>query len=956
MRKSVIFVHDGYVNRQAMKTFLQILARDMMDKYGGRFEGVTVIFPNKRAGLFLAEELAKLIDRPVWMPEMVTLAEYVERHTGLRQADSLTLAIKLYKVYRKVTGTEERFEDFYFWGNMLLGDFDDVDKYLADARDLFSNLVALKKLESKFPYLTEEQVEAVKRFWDSFNPEKFSREQEEFLKVWNGLYGTYTAFREALEREGLCYEGMNERRFYEHIAEYEHPQQLVVAGFNALNACERGIFDYYRDAGVASFYWDYDVYYTADEHQEAGRYIRENLKRYPQTPDMGHFNHFLHNGKQVEYISVPSAVGQAKLLGQLTEHVQGENPRDTAVVLCDEQMLVPVLHSIPESIRKINVTMGYPAQKTSVAALVALLCDLKGYARREGKDTYYYYKPVVALLNHKLVREACPEGIARKTEEIARNNSVYVAERDLHLDPLTEAIFSSGEEKVTAYLLRVLDRLGRSEAGERAEPVEREFIFSIYTQIQHLQNVFEEEGIEPEEKLYTQLVGKVVGSISIPFSGEPLEGLQVMGLMETRMLDFKHLIVLSANEGTLPKTTLPSSFIPYNLRVGFRLPTPEHQDALFAYYFYRLLQRAQDVKILYTSGMKGVNGGEMSRFLYQMKYESGLPIRESSFQNRISAQNPREIAIPKTEEVMARLEEYTVGEEKALSPSALNIYMECPLRFYFRYVTGIEEKEELAEELDQRLLGNIFHACSQSLYETVPDGEVTAEAIDALLADEALMDEHIRRAYGEVYDEHVSRLLESGSNELVLSVVKKYLRQMLQYDRQVVPFRLLAMERRFHVPVAVGTGAGRRTVYVGGFIDRVDRTADAIRVIDYKTGKDRTDFKGIASVFDPENASRNKAAFQTMLYCLMFDHVHPSREPLVPGIYSTRLLFEKDYDCRLRCDGTAMADFRRFEEEYREELEALLARLFSTEVPFTQTEDGNKCKTCSYAGICRRGK
>ena len=245
--------------------------------------------------------------------------------------------------------------------------------------------------------------------------------------------------------------------------------------------------------------------------------------------------------------------------------------------------------------------MGYPAQKTSVAALVALLCDLKGYARREGKDTYYYYKPVVALLNHKLVREACPEGIARKTEEIARNNSVYVAERDLHLDPLTEAIFSSGEEKVTAYLLRVLDRLGRSEAGERAEPVEREFIFSIYTQIQHLQNVFEEEGIEPEEKLYTQLVGKVVGSISIPFSGEPLEGLQVMGLMETRMLDFKHLIVLSANEGTLPKTTLPSSFIPYNLRVGFRLPTPEHQDALFAYYFYRLLQfRKQSFKLFGT--------------------------------------------------------------------------------------------------------------------------------------------------------------------------------------------------------------------------------------------------------------------------------------------------------------------------------------------------------------------
>lgn len=605
------------------------------------------------------------------------------------------------------------------------------------------------------------------------------------MKVWDKLYDTYTNFREMLFQENLCYEGMNERYFCEHINTYEHPGQVLIAGFNALNACEKRIFGYYRDLGIASFYWDYDLYYTANEHQEAGHYIRENLKYFPNELGIGHFNNFLHNGKEVEYIAVPSSIGQAKLLDKVTGHLQGENPRDTAVVLCDEQMLIPVLHSIPERIRKINITMGYPAQKTSVAALVSLLCDLQRYAKREGKETFYYYKPVVALLNHKLVKELCPEEIYKITDYINRKNIVYVSEKSLHFNPLTEAVFSSEEESIPVYLLRILNLLIRSTVGQDTDPIEKEFIFSVYTQIQNLQNTFEEEGIVPETKLYTQLIGKVVNNITIPFSGEPLEGLQLMGLMETRMLDFKHLILISANEGILPKTTLPSSFIPYNLRVGFQLPTPEHQDALFAYYFYRLLQRAKDVKILYTSGVKGLNGGEMSRFLYQIKYESGLKVKESNFQNRISTQNPQEITIPKTENVMAVLRRYQESEEKTLSPSALNTYMDCPLRFYFKYIALIKEKEEIAEELDHRLLGNIFHECSLSLYETLPQEEITAEAIDTLLANDPLIEEHIRRAYLKVYDPRISKLLDSGSNELILSIIKKYIREMLQYDRRM---------------------------------------------------------------------------------------------------------------------------------------------------------------------------
>ncbi|MDE6451849.1 MAG: PD-(D/E)XK nuclease family protein, partial [Odoribacter sp.] len=527
-----------------------------------------------------------------------------------------------------------------------------------------------------------------------------------------------------------------------------------------------------------------------------------------------------------------------------------------------------------------------------------------------------------------------------------------ITEKSLQFHPLTQAVFSCEEENIPVYLLNILNLLLHTHTF--IEPIEKEFIFSIYTQIQNLQNTFEEENIEPEKKLYIQISSKVINSITIPFSGEPLEGLQLMGLMETRMLDFKHVILLSANEGILPKTTLPSSFIPYNLRVGFRLPTPEQQDALFAYYFYRLLQRSKNIKILYTSGIKGINGGEMSRFLYQIKYESGLPIHENNFQNQISTQKNKEITIPKTEEILNSLHVYRQSSEKALSPSALNTYIDCPLKFYFRYIAQIAEKEEVTEELDHRLLGTIFHECSQSLYATVPNGKITTEAIDGLLHNEALIDKHLREAYLKFFDARISRLLDSGSNELILNVIKKYIKEMLRYDKKICPFQMIAMENRFYVPIGIETDGKQQTIFIGGFIDRADRTKEGIRVIDYKTGSDTTTFKTVASVFDPANPTRNKAAFQTMLYCLMYDYTCPSEYPLIPGIYSTKQLFSKAYDYHLRCDNTTIGNFRHVEEEYRSHLKALLESLFSPTIPFRQTEDNKKCKNCSYTGICRR--
>lgn len=937
-----------------MNSFLQLLAQDIIRKQGTHFENLTIIFPNKRAGLFLAEELSKYLDQPVWMPEILTLSEYIEQQTGLKNSDPLPLTIRLYKSYLHVSGSAEKFEDFYFWGNMLLNDFDDIDKYLADAHDLFSNLMALQKIEDHFSYLTEEQITAIRKFWNSFNPEKYSNEQLKFLNVWDKLAATYDHFKAHLLKEGICYEGMNERIFCEQIDQYNHPENLLIAGFNALNKCEKQIFTYYRDLEIATFYWDYDLYYTAEENQEAGIFLRENLKLFPNALDIGHFNNFRYNKKQIEYIAVPSTIGQAKLLPRLTEQLKEENPRDTAIVLCDEQLLIPVMHSIPEYIQKINITMGYPAHHTAVAAFISLLCDLKNYAKPEKNETYYYYKPVIALLNHKFIKNFCPQDIHKITNYIHQKNIVYITEKSLQFHPLTQAIFSTSKENIPAYLLKILNLLISGFGTQPADPIEREFIFVVYTHIQNLKNTFEEEELYPDDKLYLQILHKIIANISIPFSGEPLEGVQLMGLQETRMLDFKNLIILSANEGILPKNTHPSSFIPYNLRVGFRLPTPENADALFAYYFYRLLQRANRIKILYTSGAKGLNSGEMSRFLYQIKYESGLPVKESNFQNEISTTDPHQITIEKNEEIKNILQQYQLTADKAISPSALNTYLECPVKFYFKYIAHIEEKEEIAEEIDHRLLGNIFHECSQSLYATIPQGKVTAEAIDTLLQDDTLIETHIQTSYLKVYDPKISKLIDGGSNELILNIIKKYIREMLKYDKKICPFNILAMETRFHVSVPIGKDYNTQQVYIGGYIDRVDQTEEGIRVIDYKTGADTTLFKSVASVFDAENPTRNKAAFQTMLYCLMYDHKCPSDHPLIPGIYSTKLLFGKDYNYRLKCDKDYITNFRQHENEFREQLRKLLENIFLSSKPFQQTSVIKKCRTCNYAGICRK--
>jgi len=1034
-----------------MPSFLKLLAQDLINNYRKDFINTIIIFPNKRAGLFLADELSKLIKEPLWMPKIMTLSEYISSQIHTQTADEVTLVTKLYKAYTNTSSSPESFDDFYYWGKMLVSDFDDVDKYLVNAKDLFSNLQSLKEIEQNFSYLDDEEIHLIKQFWGSFSILNQSDEQKKFVNIWKNLYATYSTFRKSLLNNNLSYEGMAQRLFCEKLdsnksVESEN-KNIIIAGFNALNLCEKKIFSYYRDNNNARFYWDYDSYYIDDEKQEAGLYIRENIKQFPNAIKKENFKNFLHNDKQIDIISIASAIGQAKLIPTLLQEFNEPIDRKTAIILCDESMLLPALSSIPNSVGKINITMGYPAQNSSIAAFIQLIQELRNSSKKGKKDyksTYYYYREVLALLNHKLIKNSRNIDIEKITKEINSNNNIYISAEKLQFNTLTRAIFIDKIDSVPDYLkniLRILlqtpiNKTNKESSNKRTEnlddnykldnienknlylnsdqninksitnsnfnniannsiskkntseklnkepnedknndiedllddvpnqinEIEKEFIFSLYTYIQNVQNSFETEGIKPDNKLYMQIVIKLLNTTSIPFSGEPLKGMQLMGLMESRMLDFNNLIILSANEGVLPKNNLNMSFIPYNLRKGFKMPTPENKDALFAYYFYRLLQRSKKIKIVYNSAGKSVGSNEKSRFLLQLEYESGLKIKKRNFQNHILSRKTNSISIPKDKDVMERLEQMA---KEQISPSAINNYLECPLRFYFNNVVRVKSLEEADDKLNAKFFGTIFHDTMHKLYSRAKDRKIKSEFLDHLLKNQSRIEEEIRRQFKITFNnknsknnndtnnnEEANDLIDSGTNELLLKAIKSYVISTIKYDMQLCPFEIISMEQKYLYPIDIFDG--KKRIITGGYIDRVDNVNNCIRILDYKTGRDDTSVKNLVGLFDKTLDKRNKAAMQTLLYCYIYQSTTKDSHIIYPVIYSIKDLINKNYNPNLKIDNEFLEDFESIKNEFISNLKEILEEIYNYKIPFAQTDVKSKCEYCDFASICNK--
>ncbi|MDR3236470.1 MAG: PD-(D/E)XK nuclease family protein [Prevotellaceae bacterium] len=937
-----------------MTTFLDTTAADLYARFGEKISALRLVFPNRRSRLFFTQSLSKIIDKPLWQPHYNTIEEVVSRAAGRQASEPLALLLELYDIYCAVRHSSEPFDHFYFWGEVMLRDFDMIDKYRIDAGMLFRNLKAQKELEGDFSFLSDEQAALIREFWDSFSTGK-SGLQERFIATWDALFDIYTQFRQRLREKEMAYEGMLYRDLDLDSLPDEH---FVFIGFNALNACEKLLFRHLKKRGRADFYWDYDAYYLHNPKQEAGVFLRQNIADFPSPEFDKAFSPFA-GEKDIRMVAASSDAMQTKLVPQLLRDMHAAPDRRTAVVLADETLLIPTLHALPTVAADINVTMGYPLRQTPVYTLLELTLRLHHKAKQRGGATRFYYRDVLALLHHPYLKAMTPQAVQRHANDIVAKNKIYVSPDEFSGDALLSGIFTPAADyrQLVAQLLSLLDAVTRTVFTSENEKMAHACALHCARLLNKLHTSVDESRIALSLPVFTNMLRKLFRHENIPFSGEPLAGIQVLGLLETRNLDFENIIVLSCNEGILPQHSNAPSFIPYNLRRGFGLPTIEQHEAVYAYYFYRLLQRAKKITLVYNTKTDDVRTGEASRYLLQLQMESQKPIVSVGVNFAISHTTPEAIVISKDEKTMQELAAYYADDApRSLSPSAINAYLACNLQFYYRYIERLKPRDEAAEDIDGKLLGNVLHRAMEALYKPFGGKNVTHADMLAITAHATQLDEAVSRALAGVYygaGELPREAHDNGKIMLLRDITAKYVRQILHYDAARTPFVIEDTERVIMQRVACpDVPAG---IWLGGIIDRLDRQGNALHIVDYKTGATKDEFKNIAALFGDNAGERRKEALQILLYAVLLKQQHPDNN-VVPKLYFLRKIYQHDTDFLLTEKDTKqrISEISPYVAPFTGELVRTLSHLFNKAIPFTQTADLDTCHYCDYKKICGR--
>ena len=947
-----------------MNPFLKQVAHYLYQNHRSELSEYCLVFPNRRAGLFFTAYMNEMVEHSMLSPEIMTIEELIASVSGLQKADPVDLVLKLQDVYSRVTGHHEPLDEFFFWGEILLSDFDDVDRYLLNADDLFRNIADLKDLENQFDYLTEEQKAAIEEFWGNLEKVPHSFNKEKFIGIWMKLATIYHEFKAVLRQEQIAYTGMIYREVAGRVAE-ELPEELnakkyVFIGFNALNACERAIFKKLDNLKRAMFFWDFDDFYLKDNENEAGKFLRTNMISFPAPR-----NFFLEKSippkeRKITMVSVPGNITQAQAINlpQVVKTFHVTNRFDnTAFVLADENLLISVISAVGKNFTDINITMGYPFVNTPVYGFISQLISLQKNIRKSGKSTSFYHKPVVAILNHQFVVDA---RIKAFVAGIYKKNKVYLSAEELNLNPFVQKIFSPQESWIDLlnYFLDVLNEMALKfdSSGNDQVKLESEYLFQAYLAVQRLKDTL--EGLKvayfPVKIMY-RLLDQSLRRISIPFEGEPLGGLQIMGMLETRCLDFENLVLFSANEGYLPRIAAGHSFVPYHLRKGFGMPTYEDRDALYAYYFYQLIQRTKKTVLVYNSNTEGISSAEKSRFLYQLMYDSEFEIEELNLSFNFKGSTNEPIKIDTSESHIQKL--ISTYSERKLSPSAINVYLDCKLKFYYKYVAEIKEKEELKEEIDAVLFGNLFHYAIELLYKPFENKVVEADALKFLRADHQRINEVVRQAiavkYYQLDPEQVSGVQLGGQSILIASHIRDYIHQLLENDIRFAPFQIVGLEKEFTSDYKVASDGRTHHITIGGIIDRMDQTAEGLRIIDYKTGRNmKLDFKEWSQLVDRTIADRRKEIFQTLIYSDIVNRTE-HHSAIFPVIYKLDDLFDEEFIPNVIFQNEKLS-FNQVADEFNTVFSDVLSEMFSVTNTYDQTKDLQKCSYCAYNKICRR--
>ena len=960
-----------------MKSFLEYVAHDVLEKYGHDLSRLAMVFPNKRASLFFNEHLARLAGRPVWSPAYITISDLFRSHSTLQTGDPIKLVCDLHKCFVQVTGIQESLDHFYGWGQVLLADFDDIDKNMADASKVFANLRDLHELDD-VSYLTEEQKAIIRKFFGNFSDEQQSELKQRFLKLWSHFIDIYHSYNDYLEQQGLAYEGaLYKKVATDETVTFEHDAYLFV-GFNLIQPVEQLLFRRLKKEGKARFYWDFDHYYLqssklkapSSKDNEAGHFISQYLDQFPNELDID-CDEIYRNFQKPKYITYLSAATENIQAHYMAQWLQDSNRQEagkrTAVVLCNEALLPMAIHCLPEEVDKVNITTGYPLSQSPVSSLLMQLFSLQTLGYNKKKHTF---RPPFRnkVLRHPYI--SFLRGDEQETEKLLFRQ----------FDDLKPMELCSWMAEV----MKTIALRSREQEEQTASPLFAETLFRTYTLLNRLYSLMESGDLNIDLTTLHRLLLQLVRSTSIPFHGEPAVGLQVMGVLETRNLDFDHVLVLSCNEGNMPKGVNDTSFIPYNIRKAFGLTTIDHKVAIYSYYFYRLLQRCEDVTLVYNNATEDGKTGEMSRFMLQMLVESSHSIEQQAIKTNHSIGRPSRTTIQKTPKMMQLLRQRFKAspDQPVLSPTAINRYMSCPLKFYYHYVSGIQEYQEEEEDtIDGRMFGNIFHKAAENIYNKL-GFNVTAAPLQALLKHPA----SIARAVDAAFKTELFQLKASdsmpelnGIQTINREVIIRYLRQLLTYDLKLAPFTIIGLE----LPVmnewrVEPQGDEPFLTTVGGKIDRLDCIRNAngeevIRIVDYKTGRFKEEvMPDVASIFSQDYVDKHSDYYlQTFLYATIVNglqttgstpqapssklQVQSSKlqaQSITPALFFVQQSNQDSYDPTLKLGKQPIQDIKVYEDEFVEGVKKVVNEIFSPGVPFCPTTVTSRCTKCPFQQLC----
>ena len=963
------------------KTFLEYVAEDIIGKYGTDLSRIAVVFPNKRAALFLNEHLARIAGQPVWSPAYITISDLFRQHTDLKPADPIKLICDIHKSFTKCTGIDETLDHFYGWGQLLLADFDDIDKNMADADSIFCNLKDIHELDD-ISYLDDEQKEMLKRFFANFSDDIESELKKRFLSLWSHFGDIYHDYNRRLTEQGIGYEGAIYRKVASEETLHLKYDKYLFVGFNLIQKVERVLFSRLMKEGKAKFYWDFDEYYMPTTRAQQSASVPNNtasfaayLTDFPNELDNTDRNIYanMRRPKRIRFISSPTENAQARFASNwLLENDRYKAGRKTAVVMCDESILLPIMHSLPPEADKVNITSGFPLAMTPVASLVMLLFDLYtlGLRKKGTALNPHYLKKLMAHPYARHLQEVHLKGVhlsqvhQKEEQQTIGDNSGCMGMAGMPYPPTSAALLQ--------HIATLVKQVGIATKQE-GDALTQESVFRMFTILNRLAALADSGDLVVDNTTLRRLVSQLVGAASIPFHGEPVVGVQIMGVLETRNIDFDNVLLLSCNEGNMPKGVNDSSFIPYSIRKAHGLTTIDNKVAIYSYYFHRLLQRAGDITIAYNNSTDNGHTGEMSRFMLQLLVESGQKIDHYSLtaKNQPTPLMPK--AIEKDEAAIDKLEEMS-----KLSPSAINTYIRCKLAFYYQYIAHIKEPDSDPETIDNRMFGNIFHRAAYLIYKDITDHSPVIEKahIQAYLSNRKLLASVVDRAF-----EEEECKTNNGLQIINREVIIEYITKLLKIDQQLCPFSILAMEEEakvytqlsFTIPSGGALKGGalvssaptkQYDLTIGGIIDRLDAVTDKqtgkrrIRVVDYKTGnKPSSAIKSIEEVFDPKNiASKHSNYFlQAILYSLIVSRSkewNAANDAVSPALLFIKQAATNDYDPTLCIDKHPISDVTVYEEEFLTKLKETVADMYSPDAAFTPTDDRKKCELCPYRMLC----